>query len=71
MKWQGLGAAIGTAVATLVGNVFLMNRYYYKHIGLNIPGFWRHISHLLPAMVLPPPWRCCWRCSSIPPPTGS
>ena len=53
MKWQGLGAAIGTAVATLVGNVFLMNRYYYKHIGLNIPGFWRHISHLLPAMVLP------------------
>ena len=30
MKWQGLGAAIGTAVATLVGNVFLMNRYYYK-----------------------------------------
>ena len=53
MKWQGLGAAIGTAVATLVGNVFLMNRYYYKHIGLNIPGFWRRISHLLPAMVLP------------------
>ena len=46
-------AAIGTAVATLVGNVFLMNRYYYKHIGLNIPGFWRRISHLLPAMVLP------------------
>ena len=35
MKWQGLGAAIGTAIATLVGNVFLMNRYYYKHIGLN------------------------------------
>ena len=31
----------------------VMNRYYYKHIGLNIPGFWRHISHLLPAMVLP------------------
>ena len=53
MKWEGFGAAIGTAVATLVGNVFLMNRYYYKHIGLNIPAFWRHIFHLLPAM-LPP-----------------
>ena len=53
IKWEGLGAAIGTAVATIVGNVFLMNRYYYKHIGLNIPAFWRHISHLLPAM-LPP-----------------
>ncbi len=53
IKWEGLGAAIGTAVATIVGNVFLMNLYYYKHIGLNIPAFWRHISHLLPAM-LPP-----------------
>ena len=53
MKWEGLGAAIGTAIATLVGNVFLMNRYYYKRVGLNIPGFWRHICHLLPAMILP------------------
>ena len=53
MKWEGFGAAIGTAVATLVGNVFLMNRYYHRHIGLNIPAFWRHIFHLLPAM-LPP-----------------
>ena len=53
MKWQGLGAAIGTAIATLVGNVILMNWYYYRHIGLNIPAFWRHIFHLMPAMVLP------------------
>ena len=53
MKWEGLGAAVGTAIATLVGNVFLMNRYYYKRVGLNIPGFWRHICHLLPAMILP------------------
>ena len=53
MKWQGLGAAIGTAIATLVGNVILMNWYYYRHIGLNIPSFWRHIFHLMPSMVLP------------------
>ena len=46
MKWQGLGAAIGTAIATLAGNVILMN-------GLNIPAFWRHIFHLIPAMLLP------------------
>ena len=31
----------------------MMNRYYYKRVGLNIPGFWRHICHLLPAMILP------------------
>ena len=53
MRWQGLGAAIGTTIATLVGNVILMNWYYYRHIGLNIPAFWRHIFHLMPAMVLP------------------
>ena len=53
MKWQGLGAAIGTAVATLIGNVILMNWYYYRRIGLNIPGFWRHICHLMPSMLLP------------------
>lgn len=53
MKWEGLGAAIGTAIATVVGNVILMNWYYYRRIGLNIPGFWRHIFHLFPSM-LPP-----------------
>ena len=53
MKWEGLGAAIGTAVATLIGNVILMNWYYYRRIGLNIPGFWRHICHLMPSMLLP------------------
>lgn len=53
MKWQGLGAAIGTAIATLAGNVILMNWYYYRRIGLNIPTFWRHIFHLIPAMLLP------------------
>ena len=53
MKWEGLGAAIGTAVATFVGNVVLMNWYYHRRIGLNIPAFWRHIFHLMPSMVLP------------------
>ena len=53
IKWQGLGAAIGTAIATLVGNVILMNWYYYRRIGLDIPAFWWHIFHLMPSMVLP------------------
>ena len=53
IRWEGLGAAIGTVITTLIGNVFLMNRYYHRHIGLNIPAFWRHIGHLLPAMALP------------------
>ena len=53
LQWSGLGAAIGTTVATFVGNVLLMNWYYYRRMGLNIPKFWRHIFHLLPAMVPP------------------
>ena len=49
----GGAAAIGTAIATLIGNVTLMNWYYHKRIGLNIPMFWKHIFHLLPSMLLP------------------
>ena len=53
IRWQGFGAAIGTTLATFVGNVLLMNWYYHHRIGLNIPAFWRHIFHLFPATVLP------------------
>ncbi|MBR3289279.1 MAG: polysaccharide biosynthesis C-terminal domain-containing protein, partial [Clostridia bacterium] len=53
MRWQGLGASIGTFVATFVGNVLLMNWYYHKRIGLDIPRFWREIAKMLPALVLP------------------
>lgn len=53
IKWQGFGAAIGTMLATFVGNVLLMNWYYYKKIGLDIPGFWRRIFRLMPATVPP------------------
>lgn len=53
IHWQGLGAAVGTALATFVGNGLLMNWYYGKHIGLNIRGFWRHIGHLFPASIIP------------------
>lgn len=53
IRWEGLGAAVGTTIATFVGNVLLMNWYYHKKIGLNIPAFWKHIFHLMPAMILP------------------
>ena len=53
MKWEGLGAAVGTAVATLLGDVIAMNWYYHNRIGLNMRKFWQHIFHLLPAMIVP------------------
>ena len=52
MKWQGLGAAIGTAIATGAG-MLIMNRYYRYRVGLDIPRFWLRIRHLVPAMLLP------------------
>ena len=52
MKWDVLGAAIGTALATGAG-MLVMNRYYHRQVGLDIPRFWLRIRHLVPAMVLP------------------
>ncbi len=51
--FAGLGCAVGTALAVLIGNVLLMNWYYHKHIGLDIPAFWRSILRMLPG-ILPP-----------------
>ena len=51
--WQGLGAAVGTMIATFVGNVLIINWYYYRHVGLNIPRFWKRIFQLLPSMAMP------------------
>ena len=52
MKWDVLGAAIGTAIATGIG-MLIMNRYYHRRVGLDIPRFWLRIRHLVPAMLLP------------------
>lgn len=47
------GAAIGTAISLFAGNILFMNWYYYKKIGLDIPGFWKNIISMLPAYILP------------------
>lgn len=40
-KCGAIGSAIGTAVATFIGNIVLMNWYYYKKIHLDIPAFYK------------------------------
>ncbi|ODV55292.1 oligosaccharide flippase family protein [Lysinibacillus fusiformis] len=47
-----MGTAIITACSLLIGNVVIMNIYYYKKIGLDILGFWRTISRLVLAFIL-------------------
>ena len=48
-KYGGIGAAIGTAIANLLGQIIIMNIYYWKKIGIDIPGYWkRFVSFMLP-----------------------
>ena len=47
------GAAMGTAVSLIVGNIIFMNWYYYKRIGLNIWYFWKNIAHFIPGLIAP------------------
>lgn len=39
----GIGVAIGTGLSYVVGNGIIMNIYYHRKIGLDIPLFWRNI----------------------------
>lgn len=49
----GIGAAVGTAISLIVGNVFIMNWYYHTRVGINIKYFWTQIFRFIPALVLP------------------
>lgn len=52
-QWGGGGAAFATLITTFFGYVVFMNFYYHKHIGLDIPKFWRSIISIIPGYVLP------------------
>ena len=47
------GAALGTALSLIVGNIIFMNWYYHKKIGLDILHFWKEILRFIPALVVP------------------
>lgn len=51
--YGGLGAAIGTAIALIIGNVIVMNWYYHKRVGLNILEFSKSIIGVFPALIAP------------------
>ncbi len=42
-RWGGLGAAVCSGAAYLLGQGLCMNLYYWKAIGINIPLFWKNI----------------------------
>ena len=51
-KWGALGCAFGTGLCWLICSGLLMNWYYYKKIGLDIPGFWREIGRIFGSVLL-------------------
>lgn len=52
-RFGGTGAAAGTALSLIVGNVLLMNWFYHKKLGLDMAAFWRQILSLGRGFVLP------------------
>lgn len=48
-----MGSAISIAISYTIGQIIIMNIYYYKVVGLDIPRFWRSIGHMLPAVIVP------------------
>lgn len=47
--YGGLGCAISTAIAIFISTGLIMNRYYHKRIGIDIPLFWKNIIHMMPS----------------------
>jgi len=44
--WGGVGAAIGTALSIIIGQIIFMNIFYYKKTRIDIPKFWKNIFEM-------------------------
>lgn len=51
--YGGIGCAIGTALALVIGQIIIMNIYYHKKVGLDMIKFWKEIGRMsiVPAIV--------------------
>ena len=45
--YGGIGAATGTAISLIIGNIIIINIYYHKKAGLNILLFWKNIIKIM------------------------
>jgi O-antigen/teichoic acid export membrane protein len=52
-KYAGIGSAIGTAISFIVANGLIMNIYYDKKIGIDIPRFWKNILRVSVGLIIP------------------
>ena len=52
-NYGGIGTAVGTAISIILGDVILIDIYYYKKIHLDIPKFWKEIIKItIPVMLV-------------------
>ena len=49
-KYGIIGAAMATCLAYVIGNILIINWYYYRKIGIDIPLFWKNILKMSPLM---------------------
>lgn len=57
-EWGPEGAAFGTAISLVVGNIIFLNWYYHARIGLNMIYFWKEILKFIPALIIPSVFGC-------------
>ena len=51
--YGGIGAAIGTALSIICGQIIFMNIFYYKKTHINIPEFWKNILKMsIPVLIV-------------------
>jgi O-antigen/teichoic acid export membrane protein len=47
-----IGAATATCCAYVIGNILIINWYYHRRIGIDIPLFWKNILRMSPVMII-------------------
>lgn len=51
--YQGIGSAIGTSLAVVIGNIIIMNFYYYYKVKINVLKFWKNIVLMVLKFMVP------------------
>lgn len=51
--YGGIGSAIGTSLSLIIGNIIIINIYYYKKVGINVLEFWKEIIKMTIPFIIP------------------
>lgn len=51
--YQGIGSAIGTSLAIVIGNIIILNFYYYFKAKINVLKFWKNILAMVMKFMIP------------------